>query len=100
VDDVFGRIATRYYLLCDLFSSGIHRLWKRRVATLIARESWATYHYLLKGIQDFPSAEALASELSNMGFEEVLFEWLSLGIAAIHFTHKPREQATVVLTRT
>lgn len=40
LDDVFGRIATRYDLLCDLFSIGIHRLWKRRVATLIAQEPW------------------------------------------------------------
>ncbi len=39
-DDVFGRIANRYDLLCDLFSFGIHRLWKRRVAIIIARESW------------------------------------------------------------
>jgi len=37
-DDVFGRIADRYDLLCDLFSLGIHRLWKRRVAAIIARE--------------------------------------------------------------
>ena len=235
-DDVFGRIATRYDLLCDLFSFGIHRLWKRRVAALIARESWtnlldvaagtgdvvlrvarcqalqshqkivasdispqmlsvahqratrlglkldfrildahamptipdasvdlysislglkicerpkvlreafrvlrpggrlialeasniawhglhrvylaymtlcipvvgwlatggdaSTYRYLLKGIQDFPSAEALASELSSMGFEEVSFERLSLGIAAIHVARKPREQAAVAL---
>ena len=41
-DDVFGRIASRYDLLCDLFSFGIHRLWKRRVAIVIARESWST----------------------------------------------------------
>lgn len=40
VDDVFGRIASRYDLLCDLFSLGIHRLWKRRVAALIAQEPW------------------------------------------------------------
>ncbi len=39
-DDVFGRIARRYDLLCDLFSLGIHRIWKRRVATVIAREKW------------------------------------------------------------
>ena len=39
-DDVFGRIAARYGLLCDLFSLGIHRRWKRRVAEVIARESW------------------------------------------------------------
>ena len=39
-DDVFGRIAHRYDLLCDLFSLGIHRLWKKRVAQVIAKEPW------------------------------------------------------------
>jgi ubiquinone/menaquinone biosynthesis methyltransferase len=39
-DDVFGRIAGRYDVLCDLFSLGIHRYWKRRVAALIAAEPW------------------------------------------------------------
>ena len=39
-DDVFGRIASRYDLLCDVFSFGIHRLWKRRVARRIAGEPW------------------------------------------------------------
>ncbi len=41
-DDVFGRIASRYDLLCDVFSLGIHRLWKRRVARRIADEPWDT----------------------------------------------------------
>ena len=41
-DDVFGRIAARYDLLCDVFSLGIHRLWKRRVAERIASEAWST----------------------------------------------------------
>lgn len=40
VDDVFARIASRYDLLCDLFSFGIHRIWKRRVAAIIAQEPW------------------------------------------------------------
>lgn len=40
-DDVFGRIAGRYDLLCDVFSLGIHRLWKRRVAHVIANEPWS-----------------------------------------------------------
>jgi ubiquinone/menaquinone biosynthesis C-methylase UbiE len=39
-DDVFGRIAARYDRLCDVFSFGIHRLWKRRVAQRIASEDW------------------------------------------------------------
>jgi len=39
-DDVFGRIATRYDLLSDLFSFGIHRIWKRRVARRIAESHW------------------------------------------------------------
>lgn len=226
-DDVFGRIAGRYDRLCDLFSLGIHRLWKRRVAHTIARESWHTlldgatgtgdiilrvlprvagqkrtiiasdispkmlaiasarlgpyrgmvdvrqldaeamptvasgsvdaysmslafkicnrqlamkearrvlrpggrlilleasnipwaplhrtyllymslcmpllgwlatggdasaYKYLLHGIKDFPTAEALARELSEQGFEDVAFERLSLGIVAIHTARKP-----------
>ncbi len=230
VDDVFGRIASRYDLLCDLFSFGIHRLWKRRVATLIAQEPWSdmldaasgtgdvalrvlarqtlaphqkmvasdicpqmlavackraarkgvamnfrrldahampeiadasvdlfaislglkicernrvlmealrvlrpggriialeasniswswlhraylrymalcmpfigwvatggdasAYRYLLKGVQDFPTAEALAAEMSAMGFEDVSFERMSLGIVAIHVARKPLE---------
>jgi demethylmenaquinone methyltransferase/2-methoxy-6-polyprenyl-1,4-benzoquinol methylase len=40
-DDVFGRIASRYDLLCDLFSLGTHRFWKRRVAQVIAKEPWS-----------------------------------------------------------
>jgi demethylmenaquinone methyltransferase / 2-methoxy-6-polyprenyl-1,4-benzoquinol methylase len=227
-DDVFGRIAWRYDLLCDVFSLGIHRLWKRRVAALIARESWvdlldaasgtgdvvlrvvrlhdlkphqrvvvsdispqmlaiarergarlgvalefhlldahamptvpgasvdlysislglkicerhrvlreafrvlrpggrlialeassiswrwlhraylvymrvclplvgwvatggdaSAYRYLLKGIHDFPDAEAFAEELEAVGFEQVTFERMCLGVAAIHVARKP-----------
>lgn len=39
-DDVFGRIASRYDLMCDLFSLGIHRSWKNRVAGEISRHKW------------------------------------------------------------
>ena len=230
-DDIFGRIATRYDLLCDVFSFGFHRLWKRRVAQLIAREHWATlldgatgtgdiitrllahkpvlgrtvvaydvsaemlaiaqrklaplgdvvqlrqldaqsmptvadssvdaysmsfalkicnrdsalkeayrvirpggrliileasnipwlplqwaylaytsvcmpvfcwlvtrgdssaYKYLLRGIREFPSAEALAAEIGDHGFREVTFKRLSLGIVAIHTAIKPESNA-------
>lgn len=226
-DDVFGRIASRYDTLCDLFSLGIHRLWKRRVARRIADEPWTTlldgatgtghiverilthdvtrdrrivasdispkmlaiaqrrlaarldrvelrlldaesmptiadasvdaysislglkicdrrraldeafrvlkpggrlivleastiawaplhraylaymslcmpalgwlatggdasaYKYLLRGVREFPSAEALAQEIGGHGFSDVRFERLSLGIVAIHIGRKP-----------
>lgn len=42
-DDIFGRIASRYDLLCDLFSFGIHRIWKRRIAKRIAEDSWSDF---------------------------------------------------------
>jgi len=229
VDDVFGRIASRYDLLSDLFSFGIHRYWKRRVAKLIARESWtdlldaasgtgdivlrvlnrpqtldsrrvvasdispqmlaiarrrlarlsqtvelrrldahsmpgiadnsidlfsislglkicnrlvvlreamrvlrpggrlvvleasnmrfqwlqgaylrymsvcipvigwiatggdaSAYRYLLEGIREFPTAECLADEIRDLGFDEVGFERLSLGIVAVHVARKPK----------
>lgn len=227
-DDVFARIAGRYDLLCDLFSLGLHRLWKRRVAHLIAAEPWqrmldaaagtgdicvrlvprlvpaagrelivsdlcsemlriaetrtrgldarldfrvldahampsiasgsidlysmslglkicdrrraldeafrvlrpggrlvtleasaivspwlrraylvymrwcmpligrlatggdaSAYLYLLRGIESFPDAEALAREMAAIGFEEVSFERMTLGIVAIHLARKP-----------
>ncbi|HKE93056.1 MAG TPA: ubiquinone/menaquinone biosynthesis methyltransferase [Povalibacter sp.] len=232
VDDVFGRIASRYDLLCDLFSFWIHRHWKRRVAMLVASQPWqdlldsasgtgdivlrvlnrqpgnatrrivasdispqmlaiakrrlaplaqsvelrqldahsmpsvpaasvdlysislglkicnrhavlrealrvlkpggrlivleasnipvrwlhqayllymsvcmpfigwvatggdaSAYRYLLQGIREFPTAEALAEEIRQVGFDNVSFERLSLGIVAIHVAQKPADGA-------
>jgi ubiquinone/menaquinone biosynthesis methyltransferase len=39
-DDVFSRIAARYDFLCDLFSLGIHRRWKARMARRILAAPW------------------------------------------------------------
>jgi ubiquinone/menaquinone biosynthesis C-methylase UbiE len=119
-DDVFGRIASRYDLLCDLFSFWIHRHWKRRVASLVASQPW---HDLLDSASgrgdivlrvlgrqpdgvarrivasdisphEFPTAEALAEEIRQVGFVGVSFERLSWGIVAIHLGHKAAESAT------
>ncbi len=49
----------------------------------------SAYRYLLHGIREFPTAEALAQELLDAGFSNVRFERLSLGIVAIHVAHKP-----------
>jgi ubiquinone/menaquinone biosynthesis methyltransferase len=39
-DDVFGRIAGRYDVLCDVFSLLIHRAWKRRMARRVLALPW------------------------------------------------------------
>jgi len=39
-NNVFGRLVSPYDFLRDLFSPGIHRLWKRKFAQIIAQESW------------------------------------------------------------
>jgi ubiquinone/menaquinone biosynthesis C-methylase UbiE len=48
----------------------------------------SAYRYLLCGVREFPTAEELAEELRHLGFEEVAFERLSLGIVAIHLARK------------
>ena len=74
-DDVFGRIASRYDFLCDLFSLGIPRLWKRRVAVVIAKQPWSTLldgatgtgDIILRVLSHEPpvSARIIASDLSR-----------------------------------
>ena len=51
-DDVFGRIANRYDMLCDLFSFGIHRLWKGRVAQIVGNEPWQNLLDVASGTGD------------------------------------------------
>ncbi len=51
-DDVFSRIAGRYDVLCDLFSLGIHRWWKRRMARAIAEHPWTNLLDIAAGTGD------------------------------------------------
>lgn len=53
-DDVFARIAGRYDLLCDLFSFGIHRLWKRGMARAMAQHPGEVVLDLAAGTGDIP----------------------------------------------
>jgi demethylmenaquinone methyltransferase / 2-methoxy-6-polyprenyl-1,4-benzoquinol methylase len=53
-DDVFGRIADRYDLLCDVFSLGAHRLWKARMARRMAERGGSTILDLASGTGDIP----------------------------------------------
>jgi len=74
----------------------LHHMYLRYMDLCIPIVGWAAtggdtsaYKYLLKGIEDFPTAEVLESELAFIGFEDISFERLSLGIAAIHVARKP-----------
>ncbi|MDM7984573.1 MAG: ubiquinone/menaquinone biosynthesis methyltransferase [Maricaulis sp.] len=53
-DDVFARIAQRYDRLCDVFSLGIHRLWKRMMAQRISAERASALLDLAAGTGDIP----------------------------------------------
>jgi demethylmenaquinone methyltransferase / 2-methoxy-6-polyprenyl-1,4-benzoquinol methylase len=50
----------------------------------------SAYRYLLKGVEEFPDAERLAQEMRALGFVDVTFERMTLGIVAIHTARKPR----------
>lgn len=54
VDNVFARIAGRYDRLCDVFSLGIHRLWKRRIAAKIAASPGQIVFDAASGTGDIP----------------------------------------------
>jgi ubiquinone/menaquinone biosynthesis methyltransferase len=53
-DDVFARIAGRYDLLCDLFSLGMHRLWKRGMARQMSRHPGDVVLDVASGTGDIP----------------------------------------------
>ena len=55
----------------------------------------SAYKYLLKGIREFPSAEALATEIADAGFVDVAYERLSRGIVAIHTARAPTRSPAV-----
>lgn len=49
----------------------------------------SAYDYLLRGIHAFPAAPEFAQELREVGFSEVGYENLTLGIVAMHWGRKP-----------
>ncbi|NVJ98929.1 MAG: ubiquinone/menaquinone biosynthesis methyltransferase [Alphaproteobacteria bacterium] len=53
-DNVFGRIAGRYDRLCDIFSFGIHRQWKSKMARAMAREQASFILDVASGTGDIP----------------------------------------------
>jgi demethylmenaquinone methyltransferase / 2-methoxy-6-polyprenyl-1,4-benzoquinol methylase len=78
----------------------IHRAYLAYMKMCMPIVGWAAtggdasaYEYLLKGVRDFPGAEAFADEITAQGFVDVSFERLSFGIVAIHLARKPQSAA-------
>jgi ubiquinone/menaquinone biosynthesis methyltransferase len=74
----------------------LHRAYLQYMSLVMPLIGWiatggdaAAYRYLLRGVREFPTAEQLAREIHQLGFEAVSFERLSLGIVAIHVATKP-----------
>jgi len=59
------------------------------IGWIATRGDASAYKYLLKGMENFPTAEAFARELDTIGFTDISFERLTLGIVAIHIAYKP-----------
>ncbi|MGH7190141.1 MAG: class I SAM-dependent methyltransferase [Acetobacteraceae bacterium] len=55
VGEVFARVAPRYDLMNDLMSFGVHRLWKRRLVSLLDPDARATLLDLAGGTGDIGS---------------------------------------------
>lgn len=80
-DDVFARIAQRYDVLCDLFSVFAHRLWKARMAAVMARERAELILDLASGTGDIPVR--LLRRLSRGRAPRILVTDLCPGMLAV-----------------
>ncbi|MCB9946642.1 MAG: ubiquinone/menaquinone biosynthesis methyltransferase [Rhodospirillaceae bacterium] len=59
------------------------------IGRLAADGDASAYAYLLRGIHEVPSQDALAAELQDCGFSDVRYDNLTLGIVAMHVGRKP-----------
>jgi ubiquinone/menaquinone biosynthesis C-methylase UbiE len=59
------------------------------IGWIATRGDASAYKYLLKGMENFPTAEEFAQELASVGFKDISFVRLTLGIVAIHTARKP-----------
>jgi ubiquinone/menaquinone biosynthesis methyltransferase len=74
----------------------IHRAYLAYMRLCMPIVGWAAtggdasaYEYLLKGVRGFPGAREFAEEIAALGFVEVAYERMSLGVVAIHVARKP-----------
>lgn len=59
------------------------------IARIATAGDASAYNYLLRGVHEFPRQSVFADELRELGFTDVSYENLTLGIVAIHRGVKP-----------
>ncbi|MBQ8606620.1 MAG: class I SAM-dependent methyltransferase, partial [Bacteroidaceae bacterium] len=57
------------------------------IGKLISKDS-SDYTYLPESIQAFPQGEVMQKAIQNIGFSEVLFKRLTLGICTLYIAKK------------
>ncbi len=94
-DNVFARIATRYDFLCDIFSLGIHRLWKRSMVKTIAQGVPDTVLDIASGTGDI--ALRLATKLpqgSSIIVSDICQPMLDMALAKVDELENPQAKLT------
>lgn len=66
ISDLFNRVSSRYDLMNDLMSFGMHRLWKRRFVESLPLHDQGRYLDVAGGTGDI--ASAIAARLKKCGF--------------------------------
>ena len=83
------------------FGSGQEKIWGGlynfyldkilpRIGRAVSRDDGA-YSYLAETIRAFPSADRLARELDDAGFEKIGYRKLTSGVVCLHWGEKPRD---------
>lgn len=58
------------------------------IARIVTRGDKSAYNYLLRGIHDFPNQVNFMNEMKSVGFSDITYTNLSLGIVALHEASK------------
>ena len=73
---------------------GLYRFYFRQVLPRLGgliSGNGSAYTYLPRSVSKFPAPETLATQFSQVGYEDVRFERWTGGIVALHTAKKPRE---------
>ena len=99
VDDVFHKVASRYDLMNDLMSVGLHRVWKNALVSTLrpgknrpfklldvagGTGDAEPYRYLVESIRRFPTPAAFSGMIGDAGFGRVTSRAMSGGIVRLH----------------